>query len=249
MLNLLRIAFWLTLIIAVFPIFFKPTIYDKLASEIISTCQDSELIILGEKHQHPPSQKLLLAIVNEWSHQNKNIFIGLEIPRDKQELINSALTGTPLPAGTISSIIDHPAYREMIRVLGSLPVMVKAIDAIPDDADREQAMADKLLPIIHSGEFDEVFVLVGNLHAIQQIKWHPATGNSKLDDQFLTGRLVKKGVNVCSVLQDFSQSTGNPQLLTTTSQEGATAVMRVIGPTFHDKDMTGVDVADAVIVW
>ena len=249
LLNLLRLIFLIALIISVFPLFFSPTIYDKLASEIITICQDNELIILGEKHQQPNSQKLLLAIVKKWTDQNKNIFIGLEIPRDKQELLNSALTGTPLPAGTISSIIDHPAYREMIRTLGSLPVTVKAIDAIPGDASRDQAMEASVFPVIQSKEYDEVLVLIGNLHAIKQIKWHPDTGNSKLENQYLAGRLVQKGINVCSVAQDFSQSTGNPQLLTAKSQEGSAAAMRVIGAAYHNEDMSGIDVADAVIVW
>lgn len=101
---------------------------------------------MGEKHQLPDSQKLLLAIVNKWTDQNKKIFIGLEIPRDKQEPLNSALPGTPLPTGTISTIIDHPAYREMIRALGSFPVTVKAIDAIPEDASRDHTMHDFYTP-------------------------------------------------------------------------------------------------------
>ncbi|MEA3547385.1 MAG: ChaN family lipoprotein [Thermodesulfobacteriota bacterium] len=250
-LNLLRIVFLVVLItaVAVVPFFLQPSIYDKLAAEIISTCQDSEVIILGEKHQHPDSQKLLLAIVNKWTNQNKNIFIGLEIPRNKQELLDSALTGSPLPAGTISTIIDHTAYREMIRKLESLPVTVKAIDAAPSDVGRDRAMEASICPVIQPKEYDEALVLVGNLHAIKRMKWHPDTGHSKMENQYLAGRLVKKSINVCSVTQDFSQLTDNPKLLTTKSQEGSVAAMRVIGPTYHDKEMSGEDVADAVIVW
>ena len=91
--------------------------------------------------------------------------------------------------------------------------------------------------------------LVGNLHAIKRMKWHPDTGHSKMENQYLAGRLVKKSINVCSVSQDFSRLTDNPKLLTTKSQEGSDAAMRVIGSTFHDKGMSGVDVADAVVVW
>jgi hypothetical protein len=159
--------------------------------------------------------------VKKWTNRNKNIFISLEIPRDKEELLNSALTGTPLPTGTIFTIIDHPAYREMVSTQGSLPVTIKAIDAIQGDACRDQAMETSIRPFIQSKEYDEVLVLVGNLHAIKSMKWHLDTGNSKLDNQYLAGRLVQKGINVCSVLQDFSQLTDNSKLLTTKSQEGS----------------------------
>lgn len=248
--NLLRIVFLVALItaVAVVPFFFQPSIYDKLAAEISNICQDKEVIILGEKHHHPSSQKLLLAIVNKWVNQDKNVFVGLEIPRDKQELLNSALSGNSLLAGTISPIIDHPAYREMLRELGSLPVTVKAIDAAADDAGRDQAMEIAMLPVIQSNEYNQVLILVGNLHAIKLMKWHPNTGHSKLENQYLAGRLVQKGINVCSVVQDFSQHTDTPRILTTKSQKGSTAAKRVIESTYHDDDMSGENVADAVIV-
>ena len=81
------------------------------------------------------------------------------------------------------------------------------------------------------------------------MKWHPDTGHNKLGNQYLAGRLVQKGINVCSVIQDFSQLTDNPKILTTISPEGSAAAMRAIGSTYHDDDMSGVDVADAVVVW
>ena len=61
---------------------------------------------------------------------------------------------------------------------------------LPGGATRDQAMEASIRPAIHGKEYDEGIVLVGNLHAIKQMKWHPDTGNSKLENQYLAGRLA-----------------------------------------------------------
>ena len=249
MLNLLRLIFLLLLIAAVVSPLILSESHDKLAIGIIDLCQDSDLIILGEKHKKPDSQELLQAIVNEWVAENESVFIGLEISRDNQAELDAALSGGNLPEGTISSIIDHQAYRHMIKELGRLPVTVKAIDSSAEDGNRDQGMMGHMVPLIRADRYDKVIILVGNNHAIKSIKWHPETGHSRLGNQYLAGRLAQQGVNVCSVVQDFSLNTGKPRLLPTTSQEGSHAAMQVIKAVYHDEKMSGTDVADAVVVW
>lgn len=92
-------------------------------------------------------------------------------------------------------------------------------------------------------------MLVGNLHAIKQIKWHPDTGSSKLKYQYLAGRLIEHGVNLCCIFQSFTLKHIHPKLLYTDDQEGALAAMKVIDSVYHAEDMSGEHVADAVVIW
>ena len=225
--------------------------YDGLATQIIDACQEKQLIVLGENHQQKNSTKLLVSLVRKFACQNKKILVGLEIPRDRQEPLDNALHNPlPISEGIIPLIIDHADYHTMLHELQQLNIDIKAIDATEEENNREQAMFDFLIHVIASEKYDKILVLVGNLHAIKNVKWHPDTGHAESDDQFFTGKLIQDGRNVCSVVQDFSpQETDNPRVLTTNSSEGAAGAMRTIRAVFHNDNMSGKDVADAVVVW
>lgn len=227
------------------------SVYDGLATQIIDVCQEKQLVVLGENHQQKNSTKLLVSLVRKFSSQNKKIFVGLEIPRDRQVPFENALHNQhPIPDGIIPFIIDHPDYHTMLYELQQLNVDIKAIDATEDENNREQAMFDFLSHVIAFAKYDKILVLVGNLHAIKNVKWHPDTGHAESDDQFFTGRLIQDGTKICSVVQDFTlHGTDNPMVLTTDSFEGAAAAMRTIKAVYHKDNMIGKDVADAVVVW
>jgi len=72
------------------------SVYDGVASQIIDACQGKQLIVLGENHQQKNSTKLFVSLVRKFACQNKKIFVGLEIPRDRQEPLNNTLHN-PLP--------------------------------------------------------------------------------------------------------------------------------------------------------
>ena len=250
MLNLIRIAFLLTLIIAVVPTFFPPTIYNKLASEIISTCQDKELIVLGEKHRQPDSQALFLSLVRTLTAQGDSVFVGLEIPSERQDILNRFLAGEMLsPSELLSPLINHSAYIDMLQELGAISpekLTLRAIDATQKDTSRDGAMCRNIMAAVRDGQYDKVVVLVGNIHASKHIKWHPEVGEAH---KYLAGRLIEYGVNPCSIFQSFAQKHTHPKLLYADNQEGALAAMKEIDSVYHAEDMSSEQVADSVMIW
>ena len=87
----------------------------QIVSSIIELSEDSSVLILGEKHGNPESQKLTVALVKGLIHQGNKVFLGLEIPSTSQDDLERVLVGQePVCEEFISSIVDHPAYKEML---------------------------------------------------------------------------------------------------------------------------------------
>jgi uncharacterized iron-regulated protein len=106
-------------------------------SSTIEWSGDSSVLILGEKHGNPESQKLTVALVNSLIHRGNKVFLGLEIPSSSQDDLERVLGGQePVCQEFVSPIIDHPAYKKMLREQGMLkakgvPLHIRAIDAPP----------------------------------------------------------------------------------------------------------------------
>ena len=117
----------------------------QIVSFIIESSEDSSVLILGEKHGNPESQKLTVALVNSLIHQGDKVFLGLEISSSSQDDLERILAGEePVCKEFISPIVDHPAYQEMLRELGMLqakgvPLHIRAIDAPASVKDRDGA--------------------------------------------------------------------------------------------------------------
>lgn len=221
-----------------------------IIEDVSTLCKNKSIILLGERHQQPNSQKLFIQLVQHYIHNRNRVLVGLEIPADKQIELDNALAG-----GTdfsfIHSTIDHSAYRDMIHTLGTMKgnVIIQAIDAREDDVFRDKAMSRNLLSAQASGEYDKILVLVGSLHAVKNITWIEGLN---LDKQYLAGNLIAGGEDPCSVFQLFkakAKGADKPVFVKIDTDKGSLLAMEVIKPMNHSDKMIGVDVGDAVVEW
>ncbi|MBB5349557.1 hypothetical protein JWG42_14425 [Desulfoprunum benzoelyticum] len=223
----------------------------QAAKKILLPCQGKGVLVLGERHQHPESQELFLAMIENQIGQGRRVFVGLEISGDQQGNLD-ALLADPVSVKDdvqLYHAIDHPAYREMLRRLGRYAhagVDVRAIDAAEEDKDRDVTMSRNVVAAVRSGKYDVVLVLVGNNHAIKKMKWHSDSGSST---RYLAERLVDDGLNVCSVMQRFTGQEGGPVVVSGRSLEKDALIMDLIRSIYHAEDMTGDGVADVVVGW
>jgi hypothetical protein len=221
---------------------------EVIAKQIISLCHGKEVLLLGETHQNPMSQELFLSLVRNLLDQGKYVFVGLEISSDQQNNLDALLAGSTEDELQLYPAIDHIAYRNMLKHLGYCPkslLTVAAIDAADTENNRDEIMARAIVNAVSSQKYTAIAVLVGNLHAIKKIKWHPESGAST---RYLAERLVDKSIDVCSVMQEFSTKNA-PVILSDQTPEKAAMSREIIKSTYHADDMTGDSVTDAIVVW
>ncbi|MFT5731163.1 MAG: hypothetical protein ACI8PB_005358 [Desulforhopalus sp.] len=214
---------------------------------LATLCQDRTIILLGEPHHEPNSQILFLDLVWHYAEQDDRVYVGLEIPSDKQIKLDDALTGGS-DFSFISPIILHDQYKEMIHALGGMEgdVTVQAIDAGEVEPVRDAAMSRNILSALSSGKYDKILALVGNVHVIKNIQWDKDITST---GKYLAEHLLEAGLNPCSVQQLFRVKRGAPVLVRTDTKEGALLALEVIYPVDHSNNMEGSDVCDAVVEW
>jgi len=190
---------------------------------------------------------LFLDLVWHYVEQSERVYIGLEIPAEKQTQLNDALAGGS-DFSFISPIILHDQYKEMIHALGDMEgdITVQAIDAGEVEPVRDAAMSRNILSAVSSGKYDKILVLVGNVHVIKNIQWHKDKTST---GKYLAGHLLEAGINPCSVQQLFRVKRGTPILVRTDTKKGASLALEVISPVNHNNNMKGSDVCDAVVEW
>ena len=75
----------------------------------------NSITIIGETHRHPESIKLFQELIKGYLKNNKCFTVALEIHSNQQPIINQVIQGRAVvPDIEISSIIDHPALRNLI---------------------------------------------------------------------------------------------------------------------------------------
>jgi hypothetical protein len=190
---------------------------------------------------------LFLHLVRHYVEQDDRVYVGLEIPADKQTQLDDALAGGR-EFSFISPIILHDQYEEMIHALGGVEgeITVQAIDAAEDEPIRDASMSKNIQSAVYSGKYDKILVLVGNVHVIKNIQWHK---DIKRTGQYFAGHLLKVGLNPCSVQQLFRARGETSLLVRTDTKEGASLALEVISPVNHSKNMEGSDICDAVVEW
>jgi len=221
---------------------------EAIAKQLLGLCHRKQVFLLGETHQNPMSQELFLSLVRNLLGQGKHVFVGLEISSDQQSNLDALLAGSTGSELRLYPAIDHSAYRNMLKQLGDYPksvLTVAAIDAAVRENNRDEIMARAIIDAVSSQKFTAITVLVGNLHAIKEIKWHPESAAST---RYLAERLVEKGMDVCSVMQDFTTKDA-PVILSGQTPEKAAMSLDIIKSTYHAEDMTGDSVTDAIVVW
>jgi uncharacterized iron-regulated protein len=220
----------------------------EIANKITKLCTDSPVILLGEEHKQPQSQKLFLDLVRHYNQGGSNVFVGLEIPADQQDKLDAALSGGETDYSFLYPVIDHPAYRDMIRSLGEMQdITVKAIDARDDEDNRDLAMSRNIQSELSFRKYDKILVLVGNNHTIKNIKWHEDLSDQ--DKKYLAGYLIGDGVDVCSIQQEYDSGDGDSELIVKGDGRFSQLAMEGIKWVNHSDKMSADDVCDGVVKW
>jgi len=208
-----------------------------------------QVLVVGESYGRPESARFVSDSVSAYLQGGGCLKVGLEIPSDQQEALDSAMRGEVLVSDIkINDIIDSPAYREMLagfsgHVKAGRCLSVKAIDVpssvpVSRDAWMEKRSAEM------AGD-TPVVLLVGNVRAVKE--------SARPDeDTLLAERLSGSSVTVASTLQYW----GPGQCADRTSEYIAASDARAgdyLKETLSASDEEGqVDTslaADGIIVW
>jgi len=148
----------------------------EIYSKIVPEMQPNTITFIGEKHKRPESIHLFKSIITEYLHQNKCLIVALEIASSQQSILDKVMEGSDgVDTIQISSIIDHPNYREMISELAELKKNGSCIRLIAIDADltnsmsRDEWMAKVLA--FNAGK-EPILALLGNLHVLKKVNWN-----------------------------------------------------------------------------
>lgn len=239
----MRLTTAILLILISVPVFAQANDYIAISKQLTPLIEQNDILILGEKHGKQESTKLFTALTNYLTQNDTCLSVALEIGSDQQSVIDMAMSGTggPISDIKISSIIDHPAYREMLSDIRQMVaegrcLHVVAIDAPPNVLNRDAWMAEVMSPYIGKGK---VLCLLGRLHGIKKIRWD--SGN---DNPFLAERLVADGYSVCSVMQLWDgKGDGTVSRLTIDD------VARVLDPVAAHMPEDASEFGDYVVKW
>ncbi len=165
-----------------------------LPTPLENLSRHARVVLLGERHRTWGAPGLLLALVEGALSGEGTVAVGLEIPADRQPLLDRAAATGRVPDGLLPRVIDSPAYRAMFQGLaGAVRDFPARVDVLALDAperspvDRDGFMAERVLEAVRSG-VERVVVLVGNLHV-------PTPPEDSLG-----GRLERLGIATARVL-------------------------------------------------
>ncbi len=159
---------------------------------LIRLAAGSRVCLVGERHRSPEGHRMFGELVSVLAGEKGMLVVGLEIPADRQGLLDRALGSGEVPEGLVPRVIDSPSYRRLLNELGRLGsrhrIRLWALDAPEGSgADRDAFMARRVLEALDAGA-DRVVALVGNLHVLGV----PADR--------LAGRLLAAGIPTSRVL-------------------------------------------------
>ncbi|MGB7292390.1 MAG: hypothetical protein WBD99_09475 [Thermodesulfobacteriota bacterium] len=228
-----------------------------LSFSIPELLRDKDVIIVGETHRRPESTKFVTNTVTEYLQGGNCLIVGLEIPSHQQPILDRALKRkwiperfsiSPIP---LSRFIDHPGYRKMLasfrnQIWEGKCLKVRAIDkpeTVP--VSRDEWMEKQILEVMDG---TPILVLVGNFHAMKEVKWH----SNPLAGESLGERLVDRGIKVASMLQYWEKKRchiRSEKLVDTAESESSEYVNQIMDAIHAETPDNASEVADGVIVW
>ena len=175
------------LLLLTFPILFTSKVadsggfdFDKHSqSYVIEKLKSYDIVFLGTRHKKEAILKFVAGLIPRL-HQTGTSHLGLEICSDQQDKIDSFLqTGDGLSDIDLHPQIDCDGYRNLFMTVRSLNhskrPTVAALD-LPKSMyqgkiNRDEWMARAIAKIFHRNRNAKVFVVVGNLHILKEVKW------------------------------------------------------------------------------
>ena len=210
-----------------------------------------KVLVIGESYGQPESARFLSETVSEYVNGGGCLKVGLEIPSDQQETLDSAMRGEiPVSEIRINDIIDSSAYRQMLsdlsgQIKAGKCLSVHAIDApgsVP--VSRDAWMEKEVVRIMGD---TPVVLLVGNSRAVK-------TSGSGNDDsgKLLTERLRGRTFAVSSSLQYWKPGQCEDrtvEYVNATDDKAGAYVKETIGSVSEDIPEDPMVVTDGVLVW
>ena len=212
----------------------------------------NQILIIGESYGQSESTDFLAKTVAEYIAEGNCLVVGLEIPSDQQEALDSAMRGkVSISDVEIDNVIDHDSYREMLvsfsdQIIAGKCLSVYAINppsSIP--VTKDAWMEQEVVKIIND---KPVVLLVGNKHAVKDY-------NSTDDEssKLLTQRLRARSFGVASVLQHWIPGLCGTKTVklydTTTDAKSKIYVKAAIGELSAAMPEKVSMVSDGVLVW
>ena len=157
----------------------EPEIYSEPREYVIEKLKSNDVVFLGMTHKKPRLLEFVGGLM-PYLQEMGVTHIGLEIPSDQQCSIDRFLaTGGSLSQISLHTQIECAAYRNLLRAISRVDKKgrpeVVALD-IPttslysNSMNRDEWMAHSIEKLfVEPGV--KVFVVVGNLHVIKNIKW------------------------------------------------------------------------------
>jgi len=137
--------------------------------EVLAALVTHRVVVMGERHGFAPGRALFGRIAAEAGRRFPGTVVGLEIPADRQPLLDRLGAG-PVPPALLPRVIGTPSYRDLLLALGRQArgggLRLVALD-LPwgRRGDRDAFMASRVLRVLAEGA-PRAVVLVGNLHAL-----------------------------------------------------------------------------------
>ena len=219
--------------------------------------KNKDVVIVGETHRRTESTQFVTNTVAQYLQGGKCLIVGLEIPSDQQPVLDRAflwvwrLNRVSISSIPLSSIIDHLGYRRMLasfrdHIQKGECLKVRAID-VPQivPVDRDEWMEKQILEMMDG---TPILVLVGNFHALKEVKWN----SEALGGLSLAERLVRRKLRVATVLQYWSKEdceVRREEVLSTLDPSTLEYIKQIMGVMNAYPPGEGSEVADGVIIW
>ena len=142
---------------------------------VLDSIKPDTITIIGETHRHSESINLFQALIKGYLKNNKCLTVALEINSNQQTIINQVIQGRAVVSDIeISSIIDHPALRNMINDLVIQKRNGACLKLLAIDAGNNINMGrDEWMAINLAGQVGDtpILVLLGGLHTLKKVNW------------------------------------------------------------------------------
>lgn len=222
-------------------------VQDLIADEI----KYGTITIIGEYHKRPESVQLFKAVIDKYLQQEKCLIVALEIASSQQTILDQVFNGkADVSDISIPPMIDHPAYRLMIRELIRIKSSGKCLKLLAIDADlKTNSPRDEwMVKILENQKMDvPVLALLGSLHVLKRVNWERDNASS-----FVAEILEKRKHKVKSYPQiwtDRNCYTNNRMVASNTEEAAKLINEHLISLLNASEYQTVSDVVNGVILW
>lgn len=247
-----KILFLILSLYLVFPVVHKSYGQNDTLS-LKALLGSNQILVIGESYGQSESTDFFSKMVVEHIASGNCLNVGLEIPSDQQEILDSAMSGqVSMSDVEIDTVIEHDSYREMLVNFSEQIVAGKCLSVYAINPPRSiPVFKDSWMEqeVVKVSNDRPVVVLVENKHAIKDFN-----STSDPDKKLLTQRLRARSLGVSSVLQHWKPggycATKTVRMYnTTTDKKAKIYVKEAIGEVSAQMPEKVSMVSDGVLVW